>query len=88
MYINIWHDLRNNEDVLFEQAVSKTVKEAFAQYREEDCISVVYCHTLKIDGDTVEKLYLGECDEDEDEGPVFEYEKLTGHEMGVCSGRA
>ena len=60
MFINIWHDLKNDEEYIFEHAASKTIEEAIAQYSEEDSVSYVYCHTLKIEGDTVEKIYLGE----------------------------
>lgn len=79
MYINVWHDLTNDRETLFEQYVSKTIKEAFSQYREEDINGAVYSYTLKIEGQAVEKLYLGDTLSGED-NDVYDYDKFTGHE--------
>jgi hypothetical protein len=68
MYINIWHDLKTDGPYIFEQSVSETIDEAIEQYKEEDSYADLYSHTLKIEGDKVEKIYLGEhmAEEEED----------------------
>ena len=81
MYINIWHHLANKEDCVFEHAISKTIKEAVKQYDEEDSSSYVYCHTLKIEDATVEKIYLGEHMPEEEANDIGgKYELPEYHE--------
>ena len=60
MFINIWHDLKNDEEYIFEHAAIKTIEEAIAQYDQEDDLGCVYNYTLKIEGGEAEKIYLGE----------------------------
>ena len=68
MYINIWHDLKTNEDYIFEQPVSKTLDDAIERCKDEESYADTYLHTLKVEGGTVEKIDLSEhLDEDEDE---------------------
>lgn len=88
IYIHIWHDGKTGEDFMHEQTFTTSIDEAIKQYDQENFGDFVYRRTLELETDTKDfkSINIEEIIEERKELP-FQYERLTGHEMGVCPGR-
>ena len=95
LYINIW--LYDDKDLIVEHEPCMSLDEAIRDY-EEFANSFKYSHTIMIDFEgglknTLEIAWSKKINiEDykralEQDSDAPEYERLTGHEMGVCLGR-
>jgi hypothetical protein len=91
LYINMWES-KDEAHHFYEHDAVYSIEDAIKDYHEWDWTDDTYALTLKLDlvNGTFERIditdYIEEEDEDED-SVGEEYERLTGHEMGVCPGR-
>lgn len=95
LFINIWTDKGKQFTTESELCLNKEM--AIADYYENSNL-LDYSHTIKLELEnglkaTTELAWVKEIDitefisKPEEESYTSEYERLTGHEMGVCAGR-
>jgi hypothetical protein len=95
LYINQW--LENGRDYHTEGQSCTSYEQAVADYKEH-VGTFTYYRTIIIDfegglssNDNIawtRAISIDEILEQESQGESMDYERLTGHEMGVCAGRA
>jgi len=95
LFIHVWMWQDDGQSMIREQVPVYSLEETIKQYHEENTEGVEYLHTLHVHYNTsnpaqsfAREMCILDFVTDKDESVKSEYEALTGHEMGVCKGRA